>query len=160
MKEQDESGRRFYKYKEIVGKTRSGGLRDTSRSHIPKDRMIYQNQKDITKCPVIAIDKYLSKQPKTNCPPYFYLQPIDNPSSGSVWYKRTQVGQSTIADYTKDICKAAGIAIRTSHALRRTAPSQLYDAQVDPQLIIEMTGHRTIEGLSLFFLILQFKLTT
>ncbi len=45
------------------------------------------------------------------------------------------------------MCQNAGIAgYRTNHSLRATAATRLYQAAVDEQLIMERTGHRSIEG--------------
>lgn len=45
------------------------------------------------------------------------------------------------------LCKMAGIeGYFTNHSLRATATSRLYHAGVDEQLVMERTGHRSIEG--------------
>ena len=44
-------------------------------------------------------------------------------------------------------CSAARIqGFRTNHSLRATAATRLYQAGVDEQLIMETTGHRSLEG--------------
>ena len=40
------------------------------------------------------------------------------------------------------------IKSKTNHALRATAATRLYQAGVDEQLIMEKTGHRSLEGMS------------
>ena len=45
------------------------------------------------------------------------------------------------------LCKEAGIAgFRTNHSLRATAATRLYNAGVDEQQVMEITGHRSVEG--------------
>ena len=45
------------------------------------------------------------------------------------------------------MCKLAGIhGHKTNHSLRATATSRLYQAGVDEQLVMEVTGHRSLEG--------------
>ncbi len=45
------------------------------------------------------------------------------------------------------LCSAASIKVyRTNHSLRATAATRLYSAGVDEQMIMETTGHRSLEG--------------
>ena len=45
------------------------------------------------------------------------------------------------------MCKAAGIhGYKTNHSLRATAATRLYQAGVDEQLIMEVTGHQSLDG--------------
>ena len=45
------------------------------------------------------------------------------------------------------LCKAAGIeGFKTNHSLRATTATRLYNSGVDEQLVMERTGHRSIEG--------------
>ena len=45
------------------------------------------------------------------------------------------------------LCSAASIkGYRTNHSLRATAATRLYNAGVDEQMIMETTGHRSLEG--------------
>ena len=44
-------------------------------------------------------------------------------------------------------CKSAGIeGYRTNHSLRATATTRLYKAGVDEQLVMECTGHHSVDG--------------
>ncbi len=46
------------------------------------------------------------------------------------------------------MCKKAGVTgYMTNHSLRATTASHLYHAGLDEQLIMERTGHRSIEGI-------------
>ena len=52
-------------------------------------------------------------------------------------------GQGTVAR----LCSEAGISgFRSNHSLRATTATRLYQANVDEQLIMERTGHRSLEG--------------
>ena len=45
------------------------------------------------------------------------------------------------------MCKAAGITgYKTNHSLRATTATRLYQAGIDEQLIMEKTGHHSLEG--------------
>ena len=45
------------------------------------------------------------------------------------------------------MCKAAGTTgFRSNHSIRATSATRLYAAGTDEQLIMERTGHRSVEG--------------
>ncbi len=45
------------------------------------------------------------------------------------------------------LCRTAGISgYKTNHSLRATTATRLYHAGVDEQLVMERTGHRSLEG--------------
>lgn len=49
------------------------------------------------------------------------------------------------------MCASAGISgFRTNHSLRATSATRLYAAGVEEQLIMERTGHRSVEGVRSF----------
>ena len=49
--------------------------------------------------------------------------------------------------FLRRLCKSAGIeGYKTNHSLRATVTSRLYQAGVDEQLVMERTGHRSVEG--------------
>ena len=46
-----------------------------------------------------------------------------------------------------DMCQAAGITgFKTNHSLRATTATRLFHVDVDEQLIMERTGHRSHDG--------------
>ena len=53
----------------------------------------------------------------------------------------------TLSATVARMCKAAEIpGFRTNHSLRATTATRLYQAGVDEQLIMERTGHHSIDG--------------
>ena len=65
----------------------------------------------------------------------------------SCWYSRKPLGHNTLSKTVTRICKAAGIeGYKTNHSLRATSTSRLYHSGVDEQMVMERTGHRSIEG--------------
>ena len=47
----------------------------------------------------------------------------------------------------KEMCSAAGIkGHKTNHSLRATAATKLFHAGIDEQLIMERTGHHSVDG--------------
>lgn len=46
------------------------------------------------------------------------------------------------------MCKQCGIeGFKTNHSLRATAATRLYASGIDEQLVMERTGHRSLEGI-------------
>ena len=76
----------------------------------------------------------------------FYFQPLKKPSA-DVWFSNRPIGHNTLDQTVARLCSMAGITgFRTNHSLRSTTATRLYQAGVDEQLIMETTGHRSLEG--------------
>ena len=86
------------------------------------------------------------------CPPdrpngSFYLAPLKKYTE-SCWFSRSPLGHNSLKNFLDNICKEAGIAgFKTNHSLRATAATGLYASGIDEQLVIERTGHRSVEGI-------------
>ena len=58
-----------------------------------------------------------------------------------------RIGHNTLTKMMSSICISAGVqGFKTNHSLRATSATRLYQKGVDEQLIMERTGHRSIEG--------------
>lgn len=138
----EKSGERaFLRYTEDVSKNNPGGLR--GRKNKPKVVTHHENLDDPTRCFVNLYKMYRSKCPVDRPK---HLQPLKKPK-GDCWYSTAPIGHSTLAGTVSRICKAAGIkGYKTNHSLRATAATRLYQAGVDEQMIMEKTGHRSLEG--------------
>uniref|UniRef100_A0A1I8GBN5 RNB domain-containing protein n=1 Tax=Macrostomum lignano TaxID=282301 RepID=A0A1I8GBN5_9PLAT len=76
----------------------------------------------------------------------FYLQPLAN--LGVKWFSNRPIGKNTLCKFMREMCTEAGINGRvTNHSLRATCATRLYHANVDEQLIMERTGHRSLSAL-------------
>ena len=53
------------------------------------------------------------------------------------------MGINKLNDILPEMCKAAGLKRKTSHCLRVTCASSLFNAGVGEKLIRERTGHRS-----------------
>ena len=63
------------------------------------------------------------------------------------WYSRRPIGHDTLSKTLPRLCKSAGIqGYKTNHSLRATAATRLYRSGIDEQLVMERTGHRSLEG--------------
>ena len=94
--------------------------------------------------PVMIIEKYVSLLPSNRKNNTFYVHCKKSFSDG-VWYLDTPVGVNKLQSMVSDMVKKAGIPGRfTNHSLRATAATRLYHANVDEQIIQEITGHRSL----------------
>ena len=76
----------------------------------------------------------------------FYLKPSCCLTS-TCWYSKIPLGHTTLSLTIDCLCKFAGIkGYYTNHSLRTTITSRLYQCGVDEQLLMERTGHRSLEG--------------
>ncbi len=64
-----------------------------------------------------------------------------------MWYTSKPLGHNTLSKTICRLCKTAGIeGFKTNHSLRATAATRLYELGVDEQMVMERTGHRSLEG--------------
>jgi hypothetical protein len=112
----------------------------------PKQVIAVANVDNPERCVVRLFVKYISKRPQGAPDAVFYLQPLLN-WSDSVWYSRKPVGHNKLASTVKRLCTEVGVSgYKTNHSLRRTAATRLFQAGCDEQLIMDVMGHRSIDG--------------
>ena len=64
------------------------------------------------------------------------------------WYLKSTLGHNTLNGTVGPLCKLGGISsYKTNHSLRTTATTRLYQSGVDEQMVMELTGHRSLEGI-------------
>ena len=139
---QDPDGEVFLRYTEDIGlKTNKGGLRHR-KVHI-KTVDLYATD-SVERCPLRAIIKYLTLFPKARTCSAFYLQPRKK-WFGKAWYVNRPAGINTLRNAVCDMCKKAGLpGYYTNYSLRSTAATKLYCNGIDEQLIMEITGYRSL----------------
>jgi integrase len=131
-------------YTENVSKTNQGGL--LHRKKLPKKVVHHANVQFPERCLLRLIRLYNSKCPKDRPDDAFYLRPLTKPK-GDVWYQRSAVGHNVLAGTVARLFKSAGIAGHYSnHSLRATSAIRLFDAGLDEQLIMALTGHTSSAG--------------
>lgn len=134
----------YLQYTEDVSKNNPGGLK--GRNGKPKVVIQHENTKNPTRCFVRLFQLYQNKCPPNRPKDAFYLQQLSTPTE-HCWYSPRPVGHSTLAGTVAKMCKSAGIrGFKTNHSLRATTCTRLYQAGVEEQLIMERTGHHSIEG--------------
>ena len=138
----DEEGSVFVRYKEEAGvKTNKGGLKHCKVD--PKTVDMYATS-DVERCPVRMLLTYLSKLPRDRSCEALYLQPRHK-FSPDLWYYDQPVGAKKLRETIKDMCHKAGFTgFWSNHSLRSTGATKLYRGNFDEQLIMEITGHRSL----------------
>ena len=62
-----------------------------------------------------------------------------------MWYLDRPVGIKKLSNVIKDMCETAKLpGFYTNHSLRSSAATVMYRANLDEQLIQEITGHRSL----------------
>ena len=73
----------------------------------------------------------------------FYLHPLAHPH-GNVWYSSQPIGKNTLTKIVGEMAKKAGIDGKiTNHSLCASSASQMYNSNIDEQLICKVTGHHS-----------------
>ncbi len=76
----------------------------------------------------------------------FYLKPLAKPTP-TCWFSSVAVGHCKLDGTVARLCREANITgFRTNHSLCATAATRLYNAGVDEQQVMEVTGHRSLDG--------------
>ena len=136
--------RPYLEYTEDGSKNRPGGLRGLRIGH--KTVKHHANLTDPSRCFVRLFSLYKSRCPPNPKSNSFYLQCLKKPTD-TVWFSREPLGHNALSNVVSSMCKSAGISgFRTNHSLRATSATRLYAAGMDEQLIMERTGHRSVEG--------------
>ena len=130
-------------YREDVSKNNAGGLKH--RKIQPKSVIHYANA-DPTRCFVRLYKLYCSKCPQDRPENAFYLTPRSEPTD-ECWYSREPVGHNPLGLTVKRLCESAGISgYKTNHSLRVTFATRLFRSGVYKQIIMNVTGHQSIDG--------------
>ena len=138
----DPDGEIFLCYTEDLGlMTNKGGLHH-QRIEAKVVNLYATSNPD--RCPIRVIMKYLSLLPKGCTCSAFYLQPRKK-FFGKAWYVNRPAGVNRLWNAVREMCHDAGLPDHYSnHSLRATAATKLYQHDIDEQLIMEITGHRSL----------------
>ena len=141
----EHSGERpFLRYTEDISKNCPGGLK--GRNIKPKVVLQHANLEDPKRCFVRLFKLYKSLCPHDEPADAFYFRPANNPTA-KCWYSKQPLGCTKLSKTVACLCSTAGIlGHKTNHSLRATITSRLYHSGVDEQLVMERTGHRSLEG--------------
>ena len=136
--------RPYLKYTEDTSKNRPRSLK--GRKSAQKVVFHHSNTDNPTRCFVHLFKMYLAKCPNDAPSNAFYLRPASTVTAQQ-WCTRCPLGHNTLSKTVSRLCKLAGIqGFKTNHSLRATATSRLYQSSIDEQLMMERTGHHSLEG--------------
>ena len=136
--------RSYLTYTEDVSKNRPGGLKGRKTSN--KTVVHHSNTTNNKRCFVRLFKLYQEKCPADAPAHAFYLRPLTSPTS-QCWYAKCALGHNSLSGTVARLCKLGGISgYKTNHSLRATATTRLYQSGVDEQMVMELTGHRSLEG--------------
>jgi len=95
------------------------------------------------------ITKYLSKR-SNDASKYFYLHANPFWRETGIWYKDKQCGINKTSNFMKDIGNSVKVklpsGLLTNHSGRKTAAQILQNADVPEDAIMEVTGHKSVQG--------------
>ena len=75
-----------------------------------------------------------------------YLRPLARPRKcDGAWFADRAMGINALQSVVKDLCARGGLeGFYTNHSLRATSATRMYNANVQEQVIQEVTGHRSL----------------
>ena len=133
-----EIGEYFIKYTENVCKTYHGGLHDLKKKRKVITHICHKMKEDHDRCLVNMYKMYFELVDKLSVRDTgFYFQPFDN----KFGYKNAVVGVHNLAKIVPKLCEAIGVEKKTSHSLRVTCATKLFQEGVEEKLIRSRTGH-------------------
>ncbi len=130
-------------YDESTSKTFHGGLKDLKYS--PRvTKHICCSGKDVNHFPCIVncYGTYIEKvKDLAKVNEAFYFKP--NNDANVFEYYNMVLGIHTLNKILPDLCESAGFSRKTSHCLRVTCATRLFQSNVEDKLIRQRTGHRS-----------------
>ena len=138
----DGQGGVFFRFTEDSGlKTNKGGLKQKKVE--PKVVDVFPT-KNMERCPVRILMKYLSLLPKNRVCKALYLRPR-KAFTHRCWFLDKPVGVNTLREVVKTVCEQGGLpGYYTNHSLRSSSATRMYHNGVEEQLIQEITGHKSL----------------
>ena len=136
--------RPYLLYTEDTSKNRPGGLK--GRKMKLKVVRHHANTENPDRCFVRHFKLYRNQCPHDQPEGAFYLKPLSKPTP-TCWYSKQPLGHNKLAQTVGRLCERAGVqGYKTNHSLRVTNATRLYASGMDEQLVMERTGHRSLEG--------------
>ena len=130
-------------YDESVSKTYHGGLKDLKyKPRVIKHVCCAGKDPNHQPCIVNCFATYIEKvKHLATDKEAFYFKPNPNPQVFT--FCNSPVGINKLNKILPDLCEEAGLERKTSHSLRITCATRLFQNQVEEKLIRDRTGHRS-----------------
>ena len=135
-----EIGDNFIRFKENVAKTFHGGLGDLKYEPCVVKHICHAVGEKHEPCLVDIYQMYIELvRDQSKGVKAFYLKP----NCTRFAYDKLPVGINSLNEILPSLCKAGGFECKTSHSLRVTCASTLFNEGVEEKLIRDRTGHRS-----------------
>ena len=130
-------------FDESVSKTYHGGLKDLKyKPRVIKHVCCTDKDPNHQPCIVNCFATYLEKVKHLAAgTEAFYFKANPNPQVFA--FCNSPIGINTLNKILPDLCEEAGLERKTSHSLRITCTTRLFQNQVEEKLIRDRTGHRS-----------------
>ena len=79
----------------------------------------------------------------------FYLRPLERYEEHKLWFYARAIGHNILKGMLKNMFREAGIFTdgKSNHSLRATATTRMIDAGLPEKVIMDRTGHHSLDGL-------------
>ena len=112
------------------------------------EQPILLSQPNDRRCPVNSFQLYKSKLTEIED---LFQSPNDKLKIQGKWYKKSPVGENTIAKFMKEISKNAGLSrIYTNHCIRGTTATAMHRSGYSLHDIAQVTRHKNIESIKFY----------
>ena len=141
----------YVQWSERETKTRHGdeNQQGAAREFAPK---MFRNQERPDRCPIEYFKLFQSKRPasmKMPESPFYLAINYNRRSESAMWYKKSPMGADRISHIMSRMAKKAGLVGKFSnHSVRRTMCSQLIRSGFHPNLVSQLSGHRSVSSLA------------
>ncbi|RUA04572.1 MAG: hypothetical protein DSY43_06040 [Gammaproteobacteria bacterium] len=134
-------GSDFIRYEENTSKTFHGGIKDLKKKARIVNHICHKDDnQDHERCLCKIYNKYFELvqhlKPEVR-EKAFYFQPFGEKMA----FKNCVVGVHTLGSILPNLCQAIGTKRKTSHSLRVSCASKLFNNNVEEKLIRDRTGH-------------------
>ncbi|GBC04743.1 hypothetical protein RclHR1_05840004 [Rhizophagus clarus] len=142
FKSNENGGLKFFRY---ISKNNQRGIQGELRNCSSLTAIQLQNPQ------YCGFDKSIAAPSLPSADENFYLQP-NNTSwlETNIWYKTDHIGKNKLGNFMKKIGRETQIDIPiellSNHSEHKTATQILQDQEVPEQAIMQLTGHKSVQG--------------
>ena len=139
----EKSGERPYlKYVEDISKNRPGGIKGRKI----KPKVVYHHANTTRSERLCVCTRNTCSSAQAVLSPMHFIYSQKKPTA-TCWFINKPAGHNTLQNTVSRLCNLAGLqGFYTNNSLRATAATRLYNSGVDEQLVMETTGHISLEG--------------
>lgn len=149
----DEQGTEYLVFREGLTKTRRGEKHQGARKFIPR---LYATGGD--RCPIFIYKEFMKRRPaetKVQNAPFYIQIKRNRKANDDIWFKNQPLGVNSLSKILPNMAKDNNLDPQrkiTNHSQRKTYCTNLVtkgpQVGIDPQLAIQMTGHKNVESLN------------